>query len=81
MLSNVEAGINLEHEKLMRVWWKSTRGNENVPRNVNISRNQPQNLIVDINVSAALDGNQSGTYLPKKSTTASFFVPAKTHSG
>ncbi len=32
-------------KKLVRVWWKSTRGNENVPRNVNISRNQPQNLI------------------------------------
>ncbi len=37
----------------MRVWWKSTRGNENVPQNVNISRNQ---RILDINVSAALTG-------------------------
>ncbi len=26
------------------MWWKATRGNENVPQNVNILWNQPQNL-------------------------------------
>jgi hypothetical protein len=46
MLSNVEAGVNLEREKtracVMKIY--DIRGNENVLRNVNISQNQPQNL-------------------------------------